>query len=337
MTVQGSLFLQPTGATPQQLYQALKNLIDTLNRQSSSGATLPPGVQDALDDVQNQIDNIVANGDLTPQQAFELSLVTRADEIFGSITGLMEQQKTQMQQNADATMQAAIQAAKANTGVRTTVRVMNEQNIALAERIDTVEADLGVTNANVTDLTQAVSDGDSALASSISSVSSTVAGNTAAIAVVTQSINGVSQQFAVTFNSQGEVTGSIRLDGNQQRTQFVVNADGFLVGKAGTNGGNPINAFAIDIVNGVPQIALRGNIIADASISARTIQAGSITADKISANALSAISANLGTVTAGLIQNPAGTLLFNLPAMQLYRADGTFTIDLSNKVIDITF
>jgi hypothetical protein len=294
-------------------------------------------LQTQVADLQDQIDNLEANGDLTPQQAFELSLVTRADEIFGSFTGLMEQQKTQMQQNADAVMQAAIQAAKANTGVRTTVRVMNEQNIALAERIDTVEADLGVTNANVTDLTQAVADGDSALATQISAVNSTVAGNTAAISVLTSSVNGIETHYAITLNSQNEIIGFFKLDGTQQGSTATFNVDNFLIGKAGTSGGTAVPIFAIQTVNGVAQIALRGTVIADGTILARAIAAGAVTADKITATSLSSISANLGTVTAGIIQNPAGTLIDDLANLKRYRSDGTFTIDVANKVIDITF
>lgn len=338
MTVQGSLFPYPRGQTAQQLYQALKTLVDVLNRQSSDGGTLPPGVQSALDAIntslaalQSQVDGIVANGDLTPQQAFELGLVTRADEIFGSYTALVAKQQTQMQQNADATMLAAIQASKANTGVRTTVRVMNEQNMALAEQINQVSASLGVTNSNVTSLTQAVADGDSSLGAQITEVSSQVAGNTASITVLIQSVDGVQNSFGVQVNSQGEIIDIFRLDGTPQGTGAVFNVDNFKIGKAGTSGGNAVNAFAIDYVGGVPQIALRGQVIADGLILARMIQAGAITADKISATSLSAISANLGTVTAGLIRNAAGTLLFDLPNMRLYTSDGKVDLNLGSR------
>jgi hypothetical protein len=329
----------PTGQTTTNLYNWATSTASRLNQvlQAVGGGNVDvtqlqtdvTELQTQVADIQDQIDNLEANGDLTPQQAFELSLVTRADEIFGSYTALVAKQQTQMQQNADAVMQAAIQADKANTGVRTTVRVMNEQNLALAEQITQVSADLGVTNSNVTTLTQAVADGDSSLGAQITEVSSQVAGNTASITVLIESVDGVQNSFGVQLNAQGEITDVFRLDGTPQGTGAVFNVDNFKIGKAGTDGGAPINAFGISFVNGVPQIALRGQVISDGTILARMIQAGAITADKIAANSLSAISANLGTVTAGLIKNPAGTLIFDLPNMRLYRTDGKMDLNLN--------
>ncbi len=76
---------------------------------------------------------------------------------------------------------------------------------------------------------------------------------------------------------------------------------------------------------------------ADGTIIARHIAAGTITADKLSVTSLSALSANLGTVTAGLIRNAADTLRFDLPNMRLFRTDGTMQLDFNNKVFEIIF
>lgn len=301
----------PTGQTTGQLYNWATSTSASLRRYLQilgSGTVDITALQGDVTELQGQVlamqDQIADMGDelFTPQKAFELDLVTRSDAVFGSFAELRNRLQTRLEQNADAAMQAAIQAAKANTGVRTTVRVMNEQNIALAERIDEVTADLGVTNGNVVQLTQTVADGDSALATQITDVSSAVAGNTASIAILTSSVNGVLTRFAIALNSQGEIIGSIQLDGSPAGSAFTVNADSFKVGKAGTSGGTAINAFAIDVVNGVPQIALRGQVIADGTILARAIAAGAITADKISVNSLKAVSSFFDDMTCSGIQ-----------------------------------
>jgi hypothetical protein len=331
----------PTGQTTAQLYNWSATTAATLRRvmQDLTGGEdidLTQLQSDVADlqtqtaSLQSQI-NDIGESNFLPQDAFELSLVTRADGIIGSFPELRNRVQTQFEQNADATMRAAIEAAKANTGVRTTVRVMNEQNLALAERIDQVTADLGVTNADVTALTQTVADGDSSLATQITDVQSTVAGNTASIEQNISSINGIKTQYSVNINSQGEQIGWFRMDGSAQGTSAAFNVDYFSIGKIGTDGGNSIQPFTIGIANGVATTVLRGEVISDNSISTPQLKAGAVTADKISANTLSAITANLGTVTAGLIRNAANTLRFDLPNMRIYRADGKFDLNAANN------
>lgn len=338
----------PTGQQTGQLYNWATTTSATLRRvmqELTGGETvdLSQIQQDVSDlktqaqDLQDQIDSLSVDGGWTPQRTFEHSLITRADEILGSFTELRERVQTKLEQNADATMQAAIQAAKANTGVRTTVRVMNESDLALAERIDEVTADLGVTNGNVTQLTQTVADGDNALATQITNVQSTVAGNSTAISQTISSVNGVLARYAVVINSQGEQVGWFKMDGSAQGASAAFNVDFFTVGKAGTSGGNAVRAFGIDIVAGVPKIALRGEVIADGSISARTIEAGAVTADKISANSLSAISANAGTLTAGLIRDASNLYNFDMTNGILKSTDNQWLMNIPGKSWDIIF
>lgn len=338
----------PTGQSSTQIYNwavsqtsALRRILQELTGGSDDVdlAEMQADIAVLQTDVATIQEQIADMGDelFTPQKAFELDLVTRADGILGSFTGLLNRQQTQREQNADATMQAAIQAAKANTGVRTAVRVMNEQNLQLAERIDTVSADLETTNGNVVTLTQAVADGDTALGTQITDVSSQVAGNTASISQTIASVNGILTQYAVVINAQGEQVGWFKLDGSQQGTVAAFNVDAFTIGKAGTDGGNAVRPFTISIANGVASTVLRGEVLADGAVTARTIAAGAVTADKITANILSAIAANLGTVTAGLLKDAANVYNFDVTNGVLKRTDGTMTIDMKNKVIDITF
>lgn len=288
-------------------------------------------------DLQDQIDALAMVPDMSPQHAFELSLVTRADEIIGSFAGLRERVQTRLEQNADAAMQAAIQASKANTGVRTTVRVMNEANLAFAQRLDEVTADLGVTNGNVTQLTQTVADGNAALGAQITNVQSSVAGNTASIQQTISSVNGILSRYALVINTQGEQVGWFKMDGSAQGAVAAFNVDFFTVGKAGTAGGNATTPFAVGIANGIGTIVLRGEVIADGSISARTIQAGAVTADKISANSLSAISANAGTLTAGLIRDASNLYNFDMTNGILKSTDNQWVMNIPGKSWDIVF
>lgn len=332
----------PTGQTPAALYAHASNLSTQLRRilKEVSGpiADLTALEADVADlDARVAILEAAGGAGLTPQQQFELSLSTATSEVLGGYGHLLERLKTVQEQEADAVLLATIQAHKANTGLSTEVRVRVEETLALAQRIDTADAALGVTNANVTALTTAVATGDSALASQINSLSSTVAGNTASIQILTQSVDGYSTRFAVMMSAQNEVIGFISLDGDVQGSSFTVAADYFKVSKIGTTGGAAVPVFSMQTVGGVPKLALRGDMNADGSIIARHIAAGSITADKINVTSLSALTANLGTVTAGLIQNAAATLKFDLPNMRLYRTDGTMELNFNSKLFFIDF
>lgn len=290
-------------------------------------------LQAEVDAIQLELETGTA---LTDQQLYELSLVTAQESILGSIAELSKRTKARREENADATIAAAINANRANVGLSTEVRVRNEADLALAQQITTVNAAIGVTNANVTSLTQAVADGDSALATQINTVTSQVAGNTASISVLTSSVDGVLTRFAVTLNANNEITGFIQLDGSVTGSNFIVAVDNFQVAKVGTTGGDAVPVFQISTVAGVAKLTLRGDMIADGTIIARAIAAGSITADKIAVSSLSALSANIGTVTAGIIRNPANTAVFDAQNMRWYRVDGKAEIDLLNGKFKFT-
>lgn len=333
----------PVSATTNGLYSWAVNQTIELRRilnaasEADTDLTALEAAVTTLTDRVTALETDAIDGILTPQQAFELSLTTETNNVLGSISYQDQLRRTHLQDAADAAIAAAIDANRANVGVRTEVLVRAQNDLALAQQIDTVTAALGVTDANVTTLTQAVADGDSSLATQITNVESSVAGNTAAVQVLTESVDGVHTRFAVNLNAQNEVIGFIRLDGGVTGSNFTVAADNFYISKVGTAGGAAIPVFAIQTVDGVAKIAFRGDMYADGTIIARHIAAGTITADKLSVTSLSALSANLGTVTAGLIRNAADTLRFDLPNMRLFRTDGTMQLDFNNKVFEIIF
>lgn len=270
-----------------------------------------------VSDLQGRVTVLEATGGgtLTPQQVYELDLVTAVDSKIGSVAELNKRIKTQLEYQADATIHAAIEAHRATTGVRTQVSVSE----GLATRIDSVTAALGVTNADVTTLQTAMATGDAALASSISTVSTQVAGNTASISSQNTSINGILAKSTVTVSIGGRVVGTQTLSGTPLGSFFDIDADYCRIGNA-SYASKPV--FQIGTKNGVADIVFHGNMVGDGtiranalaanSVTAEKIAAGTITADKMSVTTLSSVTANIGDVTAGTMRDPSNTYQFQI-------------------------
>jgi hypothetical protein len=77
-----------------------------------------------------------------------------------------------------------------------------------------------------------------------------------------------------------------------------------------TADGTTITAFVVGLVGGIPTVGINGNLVVDDTILARHIDVSS----------LSAITADIGTITAGVLQS----------------TDGLMVIDLNAKTISIT-
>ena len=122
------------------------------------------------------------------------------------------------------------------------------------------------------------------------------------------SIEQLEDSYTISVNQNGRVIGSIKLDGSGGTSTFAVLADKFVVINP-TNDANGITAFVVGNVNGTPTVGINGNLIVDDTILARHIDVST----------LSAISANVGTVTAGVVQSSNGKVVLDLN-------NGTFTI-----------
>jgi hypothetical protein len=192
--------------------------------------------------------------------------------------------------------------------------------------VTAVNAEIDDTNANVVVVNQARIDGDSALGTQLDTVSTTVAGNTASITSLVQSVNGISARWGVSVSAQGYVQGLVQLDGNATGSTFTVIANTFQVALPGQTGGAAVPAFVVGAVNGTPAIGIRAEVLLD----------GSITARAISVSSLSAITANIGTVTAGLIKDAAGTYEFRVPLGWWGSANGSNYIDMKNGGFQFT-
>lgn len=332
---QQSYYPYPRGSAPDQLRLALVGLVDALNRrqreEDAGDETDLDAVQTELESLQTELteltETIEAGGALTAQQLFELSLVTAVSEVLGSISNGVLANLIQSQKAAEATIQGLLKGRRNEIAIRVEQQGRLTDKEAFTQQITTLIAQLAATQASVTEEITARTDGDSALASQVTTLSSTVNGNTAQLQIVAATVDGVETRFGVSLNENGQVIGLIQLDGTAAGSTFTVLADVFQVAQPGSTGGNPVPVFTIGNVAGVPKVGIRGDMLID----------GSITAQKITTSSLSAFTANLGTVTAGLIRNASDTLRFDLPNMRIYRVDGSMDLNFSTKQFVIDF
>lgn len=122
-------------------------------------------------------------------------------------------------------------------------------------------------------------------------------------------IESVGNNYGVSVNVDGHVTAAIKLDGSPAESAFTVVADKFEVANP-SDGDDVQTVFVVGNIDGSPTVGINGDLIVDGTIAARAM----------AVDELSAISADIGEVTAGVIRS----------------SDSNFIIDLNNKTITIT-
>lgn len=198
---------------------------------------------------------------------------------------------------------ARFDAAEANvasnaTAIADTNTALTSLSTTLDARLDTAEANISSNASAIADANTAISTIEDTVVAQFDDVTASVTANTTAIA----GINGkMSAQWTVTLDVNGYVSG-IKSYNDGTTSSFTIVADYFRVAFPGVSGGAPRTIFGIANVDGVAKIVILGDMIAD----------GTISVNKISASSLSSISANIGTVTAGIIQNASGKMIINL-------------------------
>jgi len=294
---------------------------------SSASESAPQIVAVAAEALYIDPENIPP-AELDAQAAFELALITAADDVLGSISEAVAETGRQAEKAHSAVTQALIDSFDNATQIRVEQRERQTADTALAEQITTVLAQVGTNAAQVQSQLTAIATDITAQADLIQTVSTAVDGQTAQVTVLSQSINGIEAKFGVAVSANGEVLGLVQLDvGAVAGSTFTVVADNFRVSKPGTSGGAAVPVFAIQTVGGVAKLALRGDMIAD----------GTITAQKLFVSVLSALTADLGVVTAGLIRDAANSYNWNVSLGLIRRTDGQYTIDMKNKIFEIIF
>jgi hypothetical protein len=198
----------------------------------------------------------------------------------------------------------------------TVVSTMGQRNWVDQKEVRTqLNATAETASASITHLEEVMVDADTALASSIDTVEASVGENSAAITVnatAIATINGwAAASYGVTLNVNGYATGFNLVNGGPGYGSTTFVTDNFLIAKPGATGGAPVPIFGVSTVNGVSKIAIRGDVVAD----------GSISAIKMNVGQLSAMTADMGTLTAGLIQSPTGKFTINLNSLYMLIAD----------------
>lgn len=311
----GTQFVFPPGKTPDQLYQTLVVLISTLNRIKTADATDLTAVNQALTDAQQEISDLWEVVDaggvgLTPQQAWELSLVTAVDTMLGSISHAVLESYKQSQKAAEATIRSLLTGQSNKVAIRVEQQARLTDREAFASQIETISAQLGNALAAIVTETTARTNADNALAAVDQTITTALNGNIAQVNILAASIDGIEGRFGVAINTNGQVVGLIQLDGSAAGSNFTVVADKFQVAQPDAAGGTPVPVFTIANVGGTNKLVLRGDMIAD----------GTLTAAKLNA-------ASIATL---YISDPGNTYYFDFQNGRLGRTDDKMLIDLKN-------
>ena len=142
----------------------------------------------------------------------------------------------------------------------------------------------------------------------IKRVLETVRRTEADLFTVSTTVDEVSGKWGVDISENGRVRGSVKLDASSTLTEFAVLADKFIVVHP-TVDATEIQAFIVGNVNGVSTVGINGDLLVDGTIVAR----------HLNVSTLSAVTANMGTITAGKMQS----------------SDGLMVVDLDKKIIRI--
>ncbi|WP_338633279.1 host specificity factor TipJ family phage tail protein [Afipia carboxidovorans] len=115
----------------------------------------------------------------------------------------------------------------------------------------------------------------------------------------------VSGMVSLLIDNNGYVSGTIQ-NNDGTESSFTVLASEFFVVAPGVGDGEPIPLFLVQEVDGQAAVTINGDVLADGSITARALNVAT----------LSAITADAGTVTAGIIQSANGKYINNLTTGQ---------------------
>ncbi|UXY13871.1 hypothetical protein N8I74_11110 [Chitiniphilus purpureus] len=178
-----------------------------------------------------------------------------------------------------------VRVGQAEAGLASESTARANGDSALSQQLAALTSRVGTSEARIVSEETARASGDSANAVAINQVSTTVAGHTASITQQAQSIDGLRAQYVLQVNAAGKVAG-VKLAAGASGTALDVLADVFRVSRPDGSGAKA--AFTVGSLNGQPAVGISGDMYLDGVLSAR---------------GLSALSANVGVVTAGVIRS----------------------------------
>lgn len=172
--------------------------------------------------------------------------------------------------------------------VRSQLAARADDALAQIDDVRTVAVDTQTAYASFSTAATATFGSTTAFVSQTATAISTFDGYAAAQYAITLDVNG----YAIGFNliNGGSGTGS---------ATFVVNK--FQIAAPGTTGGAPVPIFTVANVNGLPKVALRGDMFVDGIITGTMVQAGAIQAVHIAANSIDASKIVAGSISTGQI------------------------------------
>lgn len=244
----------------------------------------------------------IGSAELDAQTRFELSLTTALESVEGSAA----QREAEAYEWAQRAGEEAIRALIAAQTVGEDGRALSEAEVQAnieaydwAQRAgeEAMRAMMEAYGAKALVRTETIerTTETSALAAQITSATTTLAGHTSSITELLESVDGISARWGVAINLDGQVVGLVQLDGGATGSTFTIVADKFQVAQPDDDDGDPVPVFTIANVDGVAKLALRGDMFADGTIVARHLDV----------TTLSAITADLGQITAGYMRSAA--------------------------------
>lgn len=121
-------------------------------------------------------------------------------------------------------------------------------------------------------------------------------------AEIAQEIDGkLSAVYSLTINNDGYISGMVSYN-NGQHADTIFITDTFQVAAPDISGGLPVPVFVVGNVDGEAKVGIRGDMFID----------GSITVTKLDVAELSAITADIGEATAGIIRSPDNKMIIDL-------------------------
>jgi hypothetical protein len=161
---------------------------------------------------------------------------------------------------------------------------------------------------------------------SINGTSSSIAGSTTAAATID---GRLSASWVITADVNNYISG-LKFYSTGSTSNFTVIADQFLIAKPGVGGGSPQPVFAVGTTGGTGKLVLRGDMIADGTITAGAIVAGTIQAYHLAAETVDTAHISGGAITIANSVTLGGLVTGNATGAE--KTIMSFTLSIPNTI-----
>lgn len=236
---------------------------------------------------------------LTPQARFELGLSTALADVQGSVAERLQELYDQLQAFAAASLQHRAETDEARARVTQEIVERVSDREAFAQALTQVEAEIeDVVATALVDLESRVEAAEGTI-----------------VEAEARALLGVQIDGGV-----AKVVGAIDIYANLLGSIIQILADKFVIAKPDGTGATQIFTVGTSPLGG-SRIVINGDLIAN----------GTIVASQLSVGTLEAISADVGTLTAGILRDVANTYQLQIANGLFTRVDNKSYIDLANN------